>query len=101
MLSDTGDEHRAWDMIRTLPPQRKMAVAIFLKVLLPIKTMIARQKNAGRRLQRLWEDAYVWLSEAEQRRMMGFAAQTAAGTTRPFQSRLEETVLNLIADPEL
>ena len=49
----------------------------------------------------VWEHSYDWLSEEERHRMMRFAANTAASTTRPFQNWLEETALNLIVDPRL
>jgi hypothetical protein len=74
---------------------------IFLKVLQPIKTLIAMRNETGNCLLRLWEHSYDWLSEEERHRMMRFAANTAAGTTRPFQNWLEETALNLIVDPRL
>ena len=101
MLSDTHDEHSVWDTISTFPSQRKMAVAIFLKVLQPIKTLIAMRNETGNCLLRLWEHSYDWLSEEERHRMMRFAANTASSTTRPFQNWLEETSLNLIVDPQL
>ena len=59
------------------------------------------RKDTGNGLQRLWENSYDWLSKEERRRMMLFAAKTAASTTRPFQNWLEETALNLIVDPRL
>jgi hypothetical protein len=101
MLADTHDEQSAWDAIRALSPQRKMAVAFFLKVLQPIKTLIGVGNDTGVRLQRFWENSYAWLSREERRRIMRFAAKTAAGDTRPFQKWLEETALNLILDPGL
>ncbi|MGD2187341.1 MAG: hypothetical protein PVI71_14520, partial [Desulfobacterales bacterium] len=52
MLADTYEEYSVWDTIRTLMPQRKMAVAIFLKALLPIKTLLAIKNNTGNDLQK-------------------------------------------------
>lgn len=50
MLADTRSEHEVWNTIRHLPPQRKIAVASFLKILIPVVILAAMKIDAGRRL---------------------------------------------------
>ena len=101
MIADTQAERSVWDAIQNLPPQRKMAIALFMKVLLPVQTLIHLQPEAGNRLRCLWENNYSWIRENERRRMLHFAAETATRSARPFQHWLEQTALNLIADRRL
>jgi hypothetical protein len=56
MLADTETDRRVWEAIHTLSPQRKIAMAAFMKVLLPIETLLEVRIKAGDRLQRLWEN---------------------------------------------
>lgn len=101
MLADTHSEKAVWRAIRHLAPRRKMAVASFLKTLLPIMSLAALQIDAGRRLRQKWQNTYDWLAEAERRAMMRFAAAAARDTDGTFQERLAQTALKLISDPEL
>lgn len=101
MLADTRSEHEVWQTIRHLPPQRKIAVASFLKILLPVVILAAMKIDAGRRLQQEWENVYDWLSETERLDMMHFATGSVFNRTGSFQDRLEQTALKLITDPRL
>jgi hypothetical protein len=101
MLSDTRSEHDVWNTVRHLPPQRKIAVASFLKILLPVVTLTAKETDAGRRLRQEWEYVYDWLSETERLNMMRFATATVLSRSGSFQDRLEQTALKLITDPRL
>lgn len=101
MLADTRSEHDVWNRIRHLPPQRKIAVASFLKTLLPVVTMAAMKIDAGRRLQQEWENVYGWLSETKRLDMMHFATESVLNSTGSFQDRLDQTALKLITDPRL
>ncbi|MGD9227258.1 MAG: hypothetical protein PVF26_12225 [Desulfobacterales bacterium] len=101
MLADTRCEHEVWHTIRHLPPQRKIAVASFLKILLPVVILAAMSVDAGRRLQQEWKNVYDWLSETERLDMMHFATGSVLDSTGSFQDRLEQTALKLITDPRL
>jgi hypothetical protein len=101
MLADTRSEHEVWNTIRNLAPQRKIAMASFLKTLLPIAILAAMKIDAGQRLQQKWENVYDWLSETERRDVMRFATESALKSTASFQDRLEQTALSLITDPRL
>ncbi|MFQ5770779.1 MAG: hypothetical protein ACE5HX_09595 [bacterium] len=101
MLADTNSERELWDAIRKLPQQRKIAVASFMKTLLPIVTLAAVKNNSGQRLQQRWENVYNWLSEAKRREMIRFAAESAGNITGLFQDWLEQTALQLIVNPRL
>lgn len=101
MLADTRSEREVWNAIRHLPPQRKIAVASFLKILLPVVILAAMKIDAGRRLQQEWENVYGWLSETERLDMIRFATESALNTTGSFHDWLEQTALKLINHPRL
>jgi hypothetical protein len=101
MLADTHAERSVWDAIQTLPPQRKIAIALFMKILLPLKTLASIAPKVSHQLLRMWENNYDWIREEERRQMSRFAAETANHIDRPFQNWLEQTALNLIADRRL
>ncbi|MGD8523466.1 MAG: hypothetical protein PVF56_20125 [Desulfobacterales bacterium] len=101
MIADTQAERSVWDAIQNLPPQRKIAIALFMKILLPLKTLAHIRAEAGDRLQRLWEKNYGWIKEEERWQMSRFAAETANRRERPFQHWLEQTAIDLITDRRL
>ena len=101
MLADTHAERNVWDAIQNLPPQRKMAIALFMKILLPVKALAHVAPKVSHRLLRLWEINYDWIEEKNRRQMLRFAAETADGSDLPFQNWLEQSALNLIADRRL
>ena len=70
MLSDTHAERSIWEAIHALPPQRKIAIASFMKVLLPLQSLTSMGSEAGHRLQRLWHYNYDWISEEGRRQMV-------------------------------
>jgi hypothetical protein len=101
MLADTHPEQELWEEIRTTPPQRKLAIASFMKTLLPVVKLAAEKNNDGRRLLQRWENVYEWLGAPERRELMRFAAEAAGNTTGTFQDRLEQAAVKLITDPRL
>ena len=101
MLADTRSEHEVWTTIRHFAPQRKIALASFLKTLLPIVILAAMKIDAGQRLQQKWENVYDWLSETERLDIIRFATESALYSTESFQDRLEQTALSLITDSRL
>jgi len=101
MLADTCSEREVWNAIRHLPPQRKVAVASFLKNLLPVEILAAMKIDAGRRLRQEWENVYNWLSATERFDMIRFAAESGRNTTGLFHDWLEQTAVKLITHPRL
>jgi len=101
MLADTDAEHAVWDAIRALRPQRKIAVASFMKFLLPLESLAAMKCDAAHRLRQLWEQGYGWLTVGERRELTRFAVETVHKACRPFQDWLEQTAWSLITDRRL
>ena len=101
MLADTDAERDVWDKIRPTPGQRKIAIASFMKTLLPVVKLAAEKNDAGRRLLKRWKSAYGWISETDRRQIMRFASEAVANTAGSFQDRLEQTAFKLITDPRL
>ncbi len=101
MIGDTDEESRIWPMICTYSAQRKLALAVFLKTLIPIEAMISvRIKNAVV-VKNQWKEAYRWLPEGIQDGFIRFARNIMADTITPFQERLEQATFRLIADSNL
>ena len=101
MLADTDAERDVWDKIRPTPAQRKIAIASFMKTLLPVVKLAAEKNDAGRRLLKRWKSAYGWISETDRRQIIRFASEAVANTAGSFQDRLEQTAFKLITDPRL
>jgi hypothetical protein len=101
MIGDTDEESRIWPMICYHPAQRKLALAVFLKTLIPIEAMISvRIKNAVV-VKNQWKEAYRWLPEGIQKGLIRFARNIMADTITPFQERLEQATFRLIANSSL
>jgi len=103
LISDTDEERRVWEVVRGSPVLRKITLAAFLKVLLPIQAMISVGIEEAQTLRDQWNEAYRWLSEKEQEdsekeqedllRLAGRTMNLERGT---FQERLEQAVLQFI-----
>lgn len=101
MICDTEEERRIWPMVCTYPAQRKIALAVFLKTLLPIEAMISNGIKRAEVVKNQWKEAYRWLPEGTQRGLIRFARNIMADTITPFQERLEQATFRLIADSSL
>jgi len=98
LISDPEDERRIWEAVCANPAPRKLALALFLKTLLPIEALISLSVERAEIIKNQWRDAYGWLSETIQEGLVGFAHATMAYKDKPFQQRLENVTTNLISE---
>ena len=63
LMEDTEEERRAWDLIRDHPVYRRLGLAAFLKIRLPIETLSVLGLPESGVLQERWEAAYAWLTD--------------------------------------
>jgi hypothetical protein len=98
MISDTEDERRIWQLVCANPVQRKLALAVFYKTLLPIEALVLLRVEGAEILKKNWKAAYRWLSEAEQEGLVLFAHDAMAYRDKTFQRRLENVTLKLITE---
>jgi hypothetical protein len=101
MISDTEDERRIWEVVCANPAPRKLALALFLKTLLPLEALVSLRVERAEILKNQWKEAYHWLSETIQEDLVGFAHNTMAYRDEPFQQRLENVTLKLISEASL
>jgi len=101
MISDTEDERRIWEVVCANPAPRKLALAFFLKTLLPIEALVSLSVERAEIIKNQWREAYGWLSETIQERLVGFAHNTLAYRDKPFQERLENVTIKLISEASL
>ena len=98
LISDTEDERRIWEVICANPAPRKLALALFLKTLLPIEALVSLRVERSEIIKNHWKEAYRWLSDKIQEGLVSFAHSTMAYSDKPFQQRLENVTLKLIAE---
>jgi hypothetical protein len=98
MISDTEDERRIWEVVHANAAHRKLALALFLKTLLPIEALVSLTFERADILENQWKEAYYWLSETIQENLVEFARSTMDYGDRPFQQRLENVTLKLISE---
>jgi len=100
-ICDTDEERRIWPMICTYPAQRKLALAVFLKTLLPIEAMISNRIKSADGVKNQWKEAYRWLPEGTQKGLVQFSRNIMTDTITSFQERLEQATFRLITDSNL
>jgi len=96
LISETEEEHQAWEVARDSGPLRKIALAAFLKILLPVESLAATQMEEAQNLRKEWDEAYVWFSEKEKESLMNLAHQLMSLEGGTFQERLERATFLLI-----
>ena len=101
MIGDTDEERRIWPMICNHPAQRKLALAVFLKTLLPIEAMISKRIKRAGIVKIQWKEANRWLPEGIQDGLIRFARSITPDAQKPFQKRLEQATFRLITDSNL
>jgi hypothetical protein len=101
LISDTEDERRIWEVVCANPAQRKLALALFLKTLLPIEALVSLRVERAGTIKNQWKEAYSWLSETIQEGLVGFAHNTTVYGGKSFQQRLENVTLELISEASL
>jgi hypothetical protein len=101
LISDTEDERRIWEVVCANPVPRKLALAFFLKTLLPLEALVSLGVERAEIIKNQWQEAYGWLSESTQEALVRFAHNTMAYRDKPFQKRLENVTINLISEASL
>jgi hypothetical protein len=101
MITDTENERRIWEVVYANTVPRKLALAFFLKTLLPIEALVSLKVDGAKTIKNKWHEAYDWLSETAQKGLIGFAHNTMAFKDQPFQKRIEDVTINLISDASL
>jgi hypothetical protein len=101
MITDTQDERRIWEVVCANTVPRKLALAFFLKTLLPVEALVALSVEGAETIKNKWQEAYDWLSETVQEGLVGFAHNTMAYRDKPFQKRMEDVTINLISEASL
>jgi len=96
LISETQEERKAWEMVRNSGPLKKIALAAFLKVLLPVEVLAATQTYEAPNLRKEWDEAYVWLGEKEREGLLNLAHQLMSLEGGTFQERLERATFLLI-----
>jgi len=99
LISETEEERRIWQVISGSPGLKRIALASFLKTLLPIEAMTSVGFEGAQPLRDRWNEAYAWLPPRELDGLSRFAQWVPNPEGKTFQDRLEEAALRLIADP--
>ncbi len=101
MISDTDEERRIWEGVRSSSVLRKIAYAAFLKTLLPIELMVSGGIERARALRNQWGEAYGWLSERERECLFRLTHYAMNQEHKNFQDQLEGATLWLINEPSI
>jgi hypothetical protein len=101
LLSDTEEERQAWQLARDSRGLRKIALAAFLKILLPIEAMISFGIPEAKFLKDQWDEAYGWLLKREREGLSLFTLSLMHIEEQTFQERLEDAALRLINETSL
>jgi hypothetical protein len=97
VISATEEEQRVWEVVCGSPPLKRIALATFLKTLLPIEAMLSVGIREAELLRNQWDEAYRWLSKAEREDLSRLVRYTMDVQGDTFQERLEQAVLGLIS----
>ena len=96
LMEDTEEERRAWELIRDHPALRRLGLAAFLKIRLPIETPAGLGLPESGLLQKKWEAAYAWLTDQEEKALNAYVRTVRETPYKNFQDRLERAALGLI-----
>jgi hypothetical protein len=96
LMEDTEEERRTWDLIRDYPALRRLGLAAFLKIRLPIETLAGLGLPESALLQKKWKAAYAWLTDQGEKALNGYVRTVLETPPKNFQDRLERAALGLI-----
>jgi hypothetical protein len=99
LISDTEEDHRIWELVWDSPALRRIALAAFLKTLLPVVALITWGMPESGTLRDKWNEAYGWLSEEEREGLFRLAGSIVNRGEHSFQERLEQAAYRLLLDP--
>jgi hypothetical protein len=97
-MNDTEEDREAWGVVKHFPVTEKIAMAAFLKVILPIEAMILIGHEDARSLRDQWKEAYGWLSFKEQDNLLQLSHWIIKFVGVGFQEKLENAVYGLIEE---
>jgi hypothetical protein len=100
LISETEEERQVWEVVRDSDPLQKIALAVFLKVLLPVEALAEIQTEETQNLKKEWDEAYGWLPEKDREGLLNLAHNLMNLEGRTFQERLERATF-LIIDADL
>ena len=96
LMEDTEEERRAWDLIRDHPALRRLGLAAFLKIRLPMETLAGLGLPESGLLQEKWKAAYAWLTDQGEKALNAYVRIVRETPYKNFQDRLERAALELI-----
>ena len=98
MIKDTEEERLAWGIAKHSPVTKKIAMAAFLKVILPIEAMLSIGFEDAQNLKDQWKEAYSWLSVIERDGLLRLSHRILSFGGVPFQEKLENAAYGLIEE---
>jgi hypothetical protein len=98
MMEDTQEEQKAWGVAKQSPVIKKISIAAFLKIILPIEAMIFIRSEDALELKNQWKEAYDWLSVTEQNGLMRLSQRIMEFGESSFQKKLENAAYGLIEE---
>jgi hypothetical protein len=99
IIKDTEEERQVWGVAQHSPVAKKIAMAAFLKVILPIEAMLRIGFEDARSLKDQWEETYSWLSVVERDGLLRLSHQIMNFGGVGFQEKLENAAYRLIEEP--
>ena len=99
IISDTEEDHRIWELVYDFPALRRIALAAFLKTLLPVVALMACDITGSPAIRDRWNEAYGWLSEDEREGIFRLARSIVADGGDSFQEKLERASYRVLQDP--
>ncbi len=98
MMKDTEEEQKAWGVAKQSPVIKKITMAAFLKIILPIEAMILIRSEDALKLKNQWKEAYSWLSVTEQDGLLLLSQRIMEFGESRFQEKLENAAYGLIEE---
>ena len=98
MMKDTEEEQEAWGVAKHSPVIKKIAMATFLKIILPIEAMVLIRSEDAPKLKDQWKEAYSWLSVMEQDGLLRLSQRIMEFGESGFQEKLENAAYGLIEE---
>jgi hypothetical protein len=89
MIKDTEEERQVWGVAKQSPGMKKIAMAAFIKVILPIEAMLRIGFEDAQGLKDQWTEAYSWLSVMEREGLLRLSHQIMNFRGAGFQEKLE------------
>ncbi len=96
MIKDTEEERQVWGVAKQSPVTKKIAIAAFLKVILPIEAMLSIGFEDAQTLKDQWTEAYSWLAVMEREGLLRLSHQIMNSRGAGFQEKLENAAYGLI-----